>query len=140
MSTVAYIGRGCHLQAFISSAYVSIAQLQKFSMSGIKVVFDDVTNIDSASSYKEVMPVLLDPGEITLEGILNPEDATQTDLLTQLVGLTSTQFKIILSNANATTVTFTGFVAEYAPVNVETTKAITFSAKLQISGPVTIGS
>jgi hypothetical protein len=140
MSTVAYIGRGCHFQIQVAGTYTSVAQLQKFSFSGIKLVFDDVTNIDSPSSYKEVLPVLIDPGDVALEGIFNPEDATQTDLLTACQGLTLSNFKIVLSNAQATTLTFAGYVAEYAPAQVETTKAITFTAKIQVTGPVTVGS
>ena len=142
MSTVAYIGKGCSLSVYSGASFVNVAQLQKFSFSGIKLQTDDVTNIDSPSGYKEIITVLIDPGDVSLEGILDPENASQTDLntLSQTVGGSAVNFKITLSNTNATTITFAGFVTEYVPAVVETTKAITFSAKITISGAVTIGS
>jgi hypothetical protein len=139
-NSVAYIGRGSHFQIYSGAAFISVAQLQKFNFSGIKLTMDDITNIDSPSSYKEFLPVIIDPGDVSLEGIFNPEDASQTDLLTACQSMTLTQFKIILSDPALTTLTFSGYVVEYAPIQIETTKAVTFTAKVQITGPVVLGS
>ena len=138
MSTVAYVGRGSSLN-LVGSPNIKIAQLQKFSFSGIKSQLDDITNLDSPSAFKEVMPVMLDPGEISMDGILDPANTSQSDLNTYLQSQTKENWEIDLSDG-VTKITFSGYVTEYVPVVVDYAKALTFSAKITITGPVTIGS
>ena len=132
MSTVAYSGRGSKLniQTGVSpTAYTAIAQLRKFAMSGLKVTTDDITNIDSPSAFKEIMPTVIDPGDVSFDGILNSVAASQGDLLSLCQNQTLTNFQIVLSDG-VTTIAFSGYVTDYVPVVVEATKANTFSGKL----------
>ncbi len=135
-ATVAYQGRGSHLQTSPDGVtYSNVAQLQKFSFSGLKATLEDITNIDSPSAFKEFLPTIVDPGDVSFDGILDPQNTTIEGLTTLLQNFTKTFFKIILSEG--TFMTFTGYVVEYVPASVDYAKAITFSGKIQITGPVT---
>ena len=137
MSTVAYQGRGSHLAVSDDSiAYTNIAQLQKFAFAGLSATLEDVTNLDSPTAFKEWLPTIIDPKDITYSGILNPADATTNDLATRLQNFTLTHFKVTLTDG--TTITFDGFVTDHVPVSVDYAKALTFSGKVQITSGVTI--
>ena len=141
--TVAYAGRGSKfsLQTAVSpSTYTEVAQIQKWDHSGVKATLADITNLDSPSAYIERLPTVLDPGEITLAGILNPSNTTISQLLTLCQAQTLSNWQMLLSDG-VTNIRFSGYVTEYAPASsVEPTKALVFSAKITITGPLTIGS
>lgn len=142
MSTVAYVGRGSTLSVETSISpvtYTEVGQLQKFAMSGIKVTTDDVTNLDSPSAFKEIIGCLIDPGDVSFNGILDPANTSQVDMLSYCQAMTLQNFQIKLSD-KVTKVTFSGLVTEWVPAVVETTKAISFSGKITITGPVSVGS
>lgn len=144
MSSVAYAGRGCklNLQTGVSpTVWTAIAQIAKVTFSGIKITLDDITNLDSPSAFKEWLATgPVDPGDVTFTGVLNPASVTQGDMLSLIQAMTLSNFQITLSD-NVTKIAFSGYFAEYAPVaNIEPSKAITFSGKIQITGPITMGS
>ena len=143
MNTVAYVGRGCKfsLQTGTSpTVYTEVGQISKWDMSGIKANLADVTNLDSPSAFVERIPTTLDPGEITITGILNPANVSIADLLTLCQSQTLSYWQMALSD-NVTYIRFWAYVTEYAPASsVEPTKALVFSAKLTITGLVTVGS
>ena len=141
--SVAYVGRGCKfsVQTSVSpSTYTEIGQISKWDMSGVKSSLAEITNLDSPSAFIERIPTVIDPGEITITGILNPANTSISNLLTLCQAQTLSVFDMLLSDG-VTNIRFSGYVTEYAPVSsVEPTKALTFSAKITITGPVTIGS
>ncbi len=141
--TVAFVGRGSKLniQTGVSpTVWTEIAQLQKVAFGGIKVATDDVTNLDSPSAFKEIIPTIIDPGEITYSGILNAVQVAQGYLLTYCQAMTLINWQIVLSDG-VTTISGAGYVTEHAPAsNIEPTKALAFSGKITITGPITIVS
>jgi hypothetical protein len=141
-ATVAYSGRGSKLNLQTASSpatYTEVGQLKKFSFGGIKVTLDDITNLDSPSAFKEVLPTILDPGDVTFDGVLNNLNVSQQDMLNICQAMTLSNFQITLSDG-VTTISFAGYVTEWVPVTVEVNKANAFSGKISITGPVTVVS
>lgn len=135
MATVSYQGRGSHLQTSPDGVtYTSVAQLRKFAFSGLKSTVEDITNCDSPSAFMEVLPTIINPGDMSYDGILNPTDPTTVGLSTKLQQQTLTYFKLTLIDGSS--YTFTGYVTEHVPVQVDYSKALTFAGKISITGPV----
>jgi hypothetical protein len=135
MSTVAFQGRGSTLFLETSPAE-KIAQLRKFAFGGAKTTLDDVTNLDSPTAYMERIATVIDPGDVTFDGVLDPANATYSALNTLQANRTLSNWLITLTDG--TTYAFAGYVTEFVPAAVDYSKAITFSGKITITGAVTI--
>jgi hypothetical protein len=138
-TTVAYPGYGSHFAngGTAGASYTNLGQLKKFSFNGLKAEFDDITNLDSPTIFKEWMKTLVDGSDFAFEGVMNPADPTLQALLSNLAtaGSAALNFwKITLTNGS--TLVFTAYVADFK-FGVEYNKAITFSGTLKIVGNVT---
>lgn len=139
MSSTGYQGRGSFLEFELTdgspATYVRVAQLQKFSFGGLKVATEKITNLDSPTAFDELIATIIDPGDVSFDGVLNPESIDQSDMLTLLQNRTRTGWNIVLTDTSA--YSFEAYLTEFVPANVDYSKAITFSGKLTITGAVT---
>lgn len=138
-TSIAYPGYGSKLEngGTAGSSYTAIGQLKKFNFSGLKAEFDDITNLDSPSIFKEWMKTVVDGDTVTFDGVMNPADTQTQALLTNLAtaGSAALNFwKILLSSGS--TLVFTGYVQDFK-FGAEYNKAITFSGTIKIVGNVT---
>lgn len=137
-TTIAYPGYGSMLQSggIAGSTYTKLGQLKKFAFSGLSADFDEITNLDSPTIFKEWMKTNVDGKEVNFDGVLNPNDVEQQDLLTNLAisGSNSLWFWKI-TTTDGSTFTFQAYVAEYT-FDVQYNKAITYTGKLKLVGPV----
>lgn len=133
----AFAGQGTQLQLGDSSGgastgYTTIAEATKIQRSGSKADSVDVTNMDSTGAYREILPTLLTPGDISVDLNYIPGDSTQQQLQTLFDGRTKRDWKLVLPaslghwdfNAYVTSVDF----------DVSFDKQGTISAKLTITG------
>jgi predicted secreted protein len=140
MTTVAYPGYGSKLEtsAVLSPAsWAKVAQLKKFNFSGLSADFDEITNLDSPTIFKEWMKTTVDGKDLSMDGVMNPNDSSMQSLLTNLATAGSAAlvyWKITLTDGS--TLVFAAFVSDFS-FGVEYNKAITFSAKLKIVGDIT---
>jgi len=138
MTTVSYQGRGSKLQTSADGVtYTSVAQLRNIKFGGLKSTVDKVTNLDSPNAFEEILPTIIDPGDCSYDGVLDPANPTVQSLLTLLQNQTLTFFKVTFPGL-ANTITWKGYVVDHVPAEVGYAKAITFSGKIMITGPVTI--
>lgn len=144
MTTTAIPGYGAHLDngGTAGSVYTRVAQLKKFDFSGLKVEFEDITNLDSPAPggavYKEWLKTLVDGGSVKLEGVLNPADPTIQNMQVNQAAAPAAAlnfWKITLSNGTSTIV-FQGYVEEFTMSN-EYNKAVPFTTGIKIVGAVT---
>lgn len=136
MPSTAIAGRGTALQRSPDgSTYTTVAEVKKVSQSGSKADMDDITNMDSASAWREYLPTLLDGGEVSFDCLWYPGSSIQSQLRTDFQAQSLLYWKILLSNAT-NGISFQGYVVQVDgdwPVD----KAVTKSFKLKITGPVT---
>jgi hypothetical protein len=146
MTTTAIPGYGGHLAngGATGAAYTNVAQLRRFNFGGLKVEFEDITNLDSPAPggavFKEWLKTLVDGGSIQFDGVLNPADPSTQALMTNLSSAPANAlnyWKITLSGGSPTTMVFQGYVEEFK-VGDEYNKAVPFSGSIKIVGPVTV--
>lgn len=138
-TTIAYPGYGSHLGSggTTGGSYTNVAQLKKINFSGLKADFDEITNLDSPTIFKEYMKTVVDGDTVTFDGVWNPADPTTQALLTNIgtAGLASLFFwRITLTNGS--TLTFQGYVSDFK-FGAEYNKAMTFSGSIKIVGNIT---
>lgn len=129
--------RGTQLQrgtgALPGSSFATIARIKKIDLGGTKADLDDITNMDSATPNREYLPTLLDPGEISLECLFVPGDATQATLQSDYEGQQLSPYQIVLPNGLGTWGPFNAYVTsnDFAlPID----KAGTRTIKLKVTG------
>jgi predicted secreted protein len=138
-TTVAYPGYGSSLASGGTSgaSYTAIAQLKKFNFGGLKADFDEITNLQSPTIYKEWMKTTVDGADITFDGVLNPTDPTTQSLLTNIgTSGSSALFDWKITTTDGSIFTFQGYVGEFK-FGAEYNKAITFSGSIKVVGAIT---
>src|SRR5579871_17210 len=141
-TTVAYPGYGSHLATAGAGGtsggpFTNIGQLKKFNFGGLKADFDEITNLDSPTIFKEWMKTVVDGSDVTFDGVLNPTDAPTQGLLTNIstAGSAAAYWWKITTTDNSTFV-FQAYVSDFK-FGAEYNKAITFSGSLRIVGNIT---
>jgi predicted secreted protein len=98
----------------------------------------DVTAHDSPSGFREFIAGLADAGEVTIEMIFDPDNATQALLRTDLTSRTATTYTVTMSEPTTPqTWAFTGIVTAFEP-SAPVDGALTVSVTIKITGVVTV--
>jgi len=131
MATAGAIGHTTTL-TWLATEVAELTSIGGVSISATKV---DSTSLGSANHYKELLPGLLDPGDVEIEGIFKPADTNgQIALMTDMESRTSRAFTITFPTAMACTWTGTAYVTKFATGPVTSEGMVTFSATLSIVG------
>jgi hypothetical protein len=139
------IGLGTVLSIGTSGAsptFTPVGEIKNLQQSGRQVATEDVTNMQS--SAREFVPTLLDSGTWDITGSRIGGDAGQQAMESAFAGLVILPFKVQLPvNANAGQTTTGDLFAFNALVqecnyDLAVDKANTFSAKLKVSGVITV--
>lgn len=133
----AFAGQGTQLQlgntsGQLSSSYTTLAELHKIQRTGSKADSVDVTNMDSVGAYREILPTLLTPGDVSFEGNYIPADSSQQTLQTLFDGRTLRDWRIQLPNTLGRW-DFQAYVTG-SDFDVSFDKAGTITGKLTITG------
>lgn len=130
------IGHGTALEFNTTgSTYVTIAGCQSIDTGSNKVDTHDVTNMSTAGTARAFIGGLKDSGDISAKFNLLPTDATQADLYAAQDGAVH-NWKIVLPGA-VQTLAFAAIVTSIDR-GIPDDKTVTFSAKLKITGEITI--
>ncbi|SRR5260221_7442882 len=116
-------------------AFKTVAEVQKTSLSGNNVKFADVTNIQSPDNYAEVIPTIIEGGELSFEANFVPGDDSQGDLYTIRDAREKRNWKIVLPDSLGY-LAFAGYVAA-VDTSLDFGKEGKLSVKIKISGKVT---
>lgn len=138
MATKARSGSGTIFSIGTAEALTAVAEIKSIKQSGRKNELEDVTSLDSTA--KEFINSLPDNGEYDLSGNFVSGDAGQTLLETAFTSGGVYNCSIVLPKTKTQTTkgdtwTFSAVVTELNR-SIET-KAVTFDAKLKVSGPIT---
>lgn len=111
------------------------------SIDGVDITADtiDVSDLANTDGYKEFVQGFKDAGEVALSGFLDGSDAGQEAIMTALNAGTETACTIVFPTAIGKTWSFNAVVTEYK-TGVDLSDAITFDAKLKISGKPTLAA
>jgi hypothetical protein len=107
------------------------------AINGIEATVDvvDVTTHASSNSYKETLPGLIDPGDVTAEGYFVHTDSDgQLAMLTDMNSRTSRIVIITFPSATGATWTFTGFITALKIGDAPVDGAIPFTVTIKPTG------
>lgn len=141
MSSQAFAGRGSKLErgnGATPEVFTAIAELRKITRSGSKADLADVTNMDSGA-YREKLPTLLEPGEISFEGNYIPSDTTQATLQSDFDGQVLHNWEIVLPGSRGTW-SFAAYVTALDLPDLQVDKEAMITGKLTITGAPTFTS
>lgn len=111
----------------------TIAQVRDIGGPGLSMDTLDVTTHDSTDAWREFVGGLKDGGEVSLELVWDPDNASQTLLRTDLDGRTVSTWSITFVDPTPAVVTFSALVTQFEPsANVE--DELTVSATLKVTG------
>jgi len=119
----------------------TIAQVTNISGPGLSLDTEDVTSHDSTGAWEEHVATILRSGEISVEIVYDPNDATHKNssggLLYDMTARAATTYSIVFPSSSTVTWTFSAFVTGFeasAPVD----GALTASVTLKITGQPTL--
>ena len=121
------------LQDNSSGSFASVAEVVRIVGPKKTRKFIDVTNLTSPSEAMEWIPGLLEAGSVTLTLNYLPGDATQKRIGAALDAASKLNFKIILSDALATTITFTGYYESIEPTAPHDNK-LSLNVTIKVTG------
>ena len=111
------------------------------NIGGIELSADmvDVTTHQSADSYKEKIAGLIDAGDVSIEGLLDPADADgQMAMLTDLNGRTKRAFVITFPVATGTAWGGNAYISKLKIGDAPIDGSLPFSATISITGKPTL--
>ena len=132
-----YSAFGCSLKR----GTTVIANVTNISGPGLSLDTEDVTSHDSAGGWEEVVGTILRSGEVTLDIVYDPDNATHKyasgGLLYDMASRAATAYTLTFSDATPATWTFSAFVTGFNP-GMPVNGALTASVTLKITGSVTL--
>ena len=140
MATQALSAFGTYLQVS-NSGWQTIAEIRTISGFGGERDMIDVTNMSSPGGWKEFIGAFIDGLEVQIECNYLPGDATHQAMLANLVQqnltLANKTYQILFPDSEAI-----GFIGKFkgAKPSGSTTTALSITATLKITGPVTFPS
>lgn len=118
-----------------------IAGVTNISGPGLSLDTEDVTSHDTANYWEEVVGTKLRSGEVSLDLVYDPADATHKyaagGLLHDLGSRASVAYKLIFPDDAATTWEFSALVVGFEPTGA-VGGALTATARLKITGEPTL--
>lgn len=121
------------------TVFTTVAQIRTISGPGGDTDEIDVTTHDSAAGFKETLAGFKDPGEISIEGILDASAATHdgtTGLAARYTDGATVNWKMILPDTGSSTLTFPGWVKNFT-IDSSFDDALKFSATIRVAGAIT---
>ena len=132
-----YAAFGAHLLRIAAE----VANVKSISGPGLTLDTEDVTSHDSTEAWEEVVATILRTGEISVDIVYDPNNATHKNaalgLLNDLTSRTSAAYSIVFPTTPAVTWSFTAFVTGFEP-SAPVDGGLTASVSLKITGKPTI--
>ena len=126
--------------AILERGAVTIANVSNISGPGLVADVEDVTTHDSTAAWEEAVVTILRSGEVTLDLVYDPEDATVKEdtngILEDFIGRASTAYSLIFP-VSVVEWTFNAFVVGFEP-SAPVGGALTATAKFKLTGQPTL--
>lgn len=111
----------------------TVAQLSSISGPSLSAETIDVTTHDSSNAAREFVAGLIDGGTVDIEGVYDPDNASQTSLRTDLVARTPVTYTITFTDTTPAIVTVSLLWTSFTP-SAAADGALSFSASAKVTG------
>ena len=117
-----------------------VGELTRISPVSITIAKQDSTNLAPANAFKTILPGLLDPGDVDLEGFFTPGDTGQAGMLADMLSRTEKEFIITFPSAiSSSTWTGDAYVTSFVAGDVTPEGIIPWTATISITGKPVLG-
>lgn len=119
-----------------TEGFTTVAEVISISGPALALGTIEVTNMSSASNYREFVAGLKDAGEVKLDINFLPTDGTQdasAGLLKDFDDRTLRDFQLVFPDASTTTWSFSAFITAFSP-SAKVDDRLTASVTLRVSG------
>lgn len=116
--------------------FTTIVQVKSVDFGSSKLMAEDVTSADNTDGAKRYVPTLYDGGDVSLDVLWNPADATHQSLRNAHVNRVAHNFKCVNPGTNLTW-SFNGIVTSF-DVKEHIDKPSEVSCKIKVNGPLTL--
>jgi hypothetical protein len=127
----------------------ALAQVKTLQLSGQKVTYEDISNLDSAVLgtsavvLKEKLPTTAEPGTLAIAGVYLPADAGYVALAAAYESQALSVFTIQLPKGPGQTTTgnlftFSGYVSEQPNPDVQWDKTLTFKTTIELTTEIVV--
>lgn len=118
-----------------------IAQVQSIGGPGLSLDTEDVTSHDSPGAWEEVVGTILRSGEVSVDIVYDPNEATHKNaaggLIADMVSRTAQTYSLVFASSPAVTWTFSAFVTGFEPDQPHD-GALTAAVTLKLTGQPTL--
>jgi hypothetical protein len=137
-NSIAYVGRGTkvYVKNPVGGAYVEITQVEEVGLP--RAVKDEIDITNLSSTGKEFLVDLPDFGEAPITEIANPAAAHFAILETLNASGDITDWRVVLSDVDATQLDFSGRIKERGPEPVTQGTPLKWTTVVRVSGTVVI--
>ena len=106
----------------------------------LTIAKQDTTVLSAVNAFKSMLPGLLDPGDVELEGLFRPDDTGQAGMIADMLTRTEKAFIIAFPTAISTS-TWTGnaYVTSFEAGDATPEGVIPWRATISITGKPTLG-
>ena len=101
-----------------TEVFTTIAEVKDISGPGFELATHDATTHSSTGAWREVIPGLLEPGEVTFSiGFIptNPTHSQTSGLVRDMKNRTKRNFQLVFTDAGQTTWAFSAYVTGFSP-------------------------
>jgi hypothetical protein len=117
-----------------------VLQLTRIGPVSLTIAKQDATTLGSANSFKEMLPGLIDPGDLEIEGLFKPSDTGQIGMYNDMLTRTVKGWVIAFPTAISTsTWTGNGYVTSFVAGDATPEGIVPFSATISITGKPVLG-
>ena len=117
-----------------------VGYLTRVGPVSVTISKQDSTILTAANAFKTILPGLLDPGDVELEGWFRPDDTGQAGMLADMLSRTVKGFIITFPTAiSSTTWTGNAYVTEFVAGDATPEGIVPWTAKISITGKPTLG-
>lgn len=125
----------------LKKAGTEYANVKSISGPSLSLDTEDVTTHDSTAGWEDVVGTILRSGEISLDVVYDPADATYKNLaggwIYDLAARTAIEFTLVFPDTGTTTWTFTALITGFEPA-AEVAAALTATLKMKLTGQPTL--
>lgn len=93
-----------------TEVFTTVAEVKSIQGPNTQTAVVDVTHMGSDDNTREFLPTLIDPGDLSFNVNFLPGNATHTGLRTDQKNRTRRNWKLVFTDAAATTYSFAGYV------------------------------
>jgi hypothetical protein len=104
------IGYGSSLAVTTTTGSLAIGQIKTMSFGGSDATDVDTTTLDSSTNYRTFRPAPIDPGDLSMTVVYDPQAAAHRRLITYFEAFSTKTFTVTYNTTTSDTQAFSAYI------------------------------